>query len=110
MTTINQNLGKYLREKTANKGMKYKNPIQVSILNPNSRKHAIFAHCFDCCGGNISGDNTGVKSEIRNCEITNCSLHKFRPYKNEKALKVSTLASALDSSSRNHEDIQNDIK
>jgi len=99
----NQNLGEYLHKKTANKGKKYKNPIQTHLLNSNSRKLAINAKCFDCCGGINSDNNKGIKSEIRNCEITNCSLYKFRPYKNEKALKVSTLASALDSSSRNHE-------
>ena len=90
MTAINQNLGKYLREKTANKGMKYKNPIQTHLLNPNSRKQAINAHCFDCCGGLNVDDNKGVKSEIKHCEIVNCSLWNFRPYKNNETANTLT--------------------
>ena len=86
--------------------MKYKNPIQTHLLNPNSRKLAINAHCFDCCGGINADDNKGVKSEIKHCAVIDCSLFRFRPYQNKKALiRIETPASALDLSLKqnNHE-------
>jgi len=103
MTANNQNLGKIFPRKSTNKGKKYKNPIHISLLNPNSRKLAINAKCFDCCGGINSDDNKGVKSEIKNCEITNCSLHNFRPYKNEKSTDRLASARALDSFTKTNE-------
>lgn len=104
MTANNQNLGKNFLRKSTNKGKKYMNPIQAHLLQPNSRKLAIHASCFECCGGINADDNKGVITEIKNCEITNCSLWNFRKYKNEKTLvRIETPASALDSSTKTNE-------
>jgi hypothetical protein len=90
MRIINQNFSLNLLEKAVNLGKKYKNPIESHLLTPNSRKLAINAKCFECCGGNNSDDNKGVKAEIRHCSIKECALYNFRPYKNKET--ANTLA------------------
>jgi hypothetical protein len=94
----NQFKGVNSHENPINTGKTYKTPIEHYLDNQNSRKHAIFAKCFDCCGGGLStDDNSGVRKEIKFCPVTKCSLWNFRPYKNKIARKVSTLARAIDS-------------
>lgn len=53
-------------------------PIEKSKANPGSMKLAIRAHCYDCVGR-----DTGYISDIRNCEIIECALHRFRPYQSK---------------------------
>ncbi len=48
-------------------------PIERAIQNPNSRKLAVWAKCWDC--------SCFQKTEIRLCPIVKCSLYNFRPYK-----------------------------
>lgn len=50
-----------------------RNPYEKHKDDPKSRVKAINAKCWDCVGGQ--------REEIRLCEITDCSLHAFRPYK-----------------------------
>lgn len=100
----NPNLSQKLRENPTNSGLKYKNPIQHHLDNPNSRKLAINAYCFQCCAGGFSTQqNQGVRKEIKLCPVTNCSLWIFRPYKSKEALIDSTPASASNSFHRNSE-------
>lgn len=47
-------------------------PDQKALANPQSMRLAINAKCWDCV--------CGQKNEIKLCEMTDCSLHKFRPY------------------------------
>ena len=84
--------------------------IEVALSKPNSRKYAIFAKCWDCCGGQPSKrNNKGVRAEIRNCEIYSCSLHQFRPYQTKKPAKVAKQITGLDLSfKQNHEENQNE--
>jgi hypothetical protein len=49
------------------------NPEEKAIANPNSMKCAIAAKCWDC--------SCGQREEIKTCEITDCSLYNFRPYR-----------------------------
>ncbi len=110
MIAINQNLSLNLLEKAVNLGRKYKNPIQSYKLKPNSRKLAINAKCFECCGGNNSDDNKGVKAEIKHCSITDCTLYNFRPYKNKKtANTLARVAVSNLSIKQNYEVTSNDF-
>jgi len=45
----------------------------------HTRLHAIHAHCYQCVG---AGTDSWWKTEIGNCQITECALWDFRPYKN----------------------------
>ena len=45
--------------------------------NPTSRTIAIYAMCYECCGGGYDG---GIRETIRECKV-DCPLHAFRPYK-----------------------------
>ena len=101
----NQNLATLKNRKSCSSKTTRLTHIQHALNNPNSRKHAMNAKCWDCCGGGLlQSESKGVRKEIALCTITDCSLWNFRPYKNEKARKVSTLARALDLSlQQNHE-------
>ncbi len=110
MIATNQNLNLNLLLFSVNLGKKHNNPIQSYELKPNSRKLAINAKCFNCCGGNNSDDNKGVKAEIRHCPITDCSLYSFRPYKNKKtANTLARVAVSNLSIQQTQEVIQNEI-
>ena len=50
-------------------------PIEKSRQNPNSLRFAINAKCFDCSGFE--------RSEVTNCEITDCFLYRHRPWQNK---------------------------
>jgi len=86
--------------KAAKSGLNRKTPIKVALKNPNSRKQAIFAHCWQCCGGQSEPTtfDKEVRREIRHCEITSCSLYHFRQYKNKKPAKTLASGAGLDSS------------
>ncbi len=61
---------------TSMKIKRFSNPLDRFKANP-TRKHAIHAHCYQCMG---SGADTWWKTEIGNCQITDCALWRFRPY------------------------------
>ena len=66
-------------------GIKNKPPEHNLIkrygLDTKSRKEAIHMMCFSCMGGDEKVmPEPGWKWHIRDCEIENCPLHKFRPY------------------------------
>jgi len=48
-------------------------PIEKAKRNPQSLRAAINAKCWDCA--------YGQRSEIQNCNCTNCPLWNVRPYK-----------------------------
>lgn len=99
----NQSLSQYKGRHDPTIKTKRQTHTQHALSNTTSLRKAVNAKCWDCCGGGLTfKESGGVRKEIAQCTTTDCSLHHFRPYKNEKALKVSTLASALDSSSRNN--------
>lgn len=54
-------------------------PLEKAKRNPNSRKLAINAKCYECQGCNA---DPAVKWRIGNCEVEGCPLHPFRPYQN----------------------------
>ncbi len=84
--------------KATKSGLKRKTPIKVALKNPNSRKQAIFAYCWQCCGGQPEPTkfDKEIRREIRHCEITSCSLHHFRQYKNKKPVALAS-GTGLDS-------------
>ncbi|MEZ5470662.1 MAG: hypothetical protein R3E90_02705 [Marinicella sp.] len=104
--TNNQNLGSFSTHKATKNKIKRLTPIKVATRHPNSRKHAIFAKCWNCCGGqyeNTSFDSE-VKKSIKHCAVTNCALHPFRKFKTK--IPVQTLASGTGidlSLQQNHE-------
>ncbi len=53
-------------------------PIEKAAENIKSLRLAINAKCFDCMGCGFDGHPA---NEIRNCEISDCSLWPVRPYK-----------------------------
>jgi hypothetical protein len=52
-------------------------PLERARRNPQSRALAIAAKCWDCMGGDA---DPGIRARIRQCPITRCPLHAFRPY------------------------------
>ncbi len=58
--------------------MQKKDLIAKAKTNPNSRKQAIEAKCWDCMG---AGADPGTRWQIGNCLCTDCPLYPFRPYK-----------------------------
>jgi len=78
---------------------------QHALNNPKSRKNAMNAKCWDCCGGGLTeAESKGVRKEIALCTITDCSLHNFRPYKNkETANTLARVAVSNLSLQQNHE-------
>ena len=48
-------------------------PIEKAKRNPTSLRAAINGKCYDCVAG--------YKNEIRNCQMTDCTLHPVRPYR-----------------------------
>ena len=67
------------RHRRAEKGLPaYRTWDEKIRENPNSRKIAIGAKCWDCVAGDYH--KHGI-AEIRKCPITECALYKFRPYK-----------------------------
>ena len=56
-----------------NSGQKLMNPTERALAHPKSRAKAIAAKCYDCCGNQ--------REEVRLCEMTDCPLYAFRPYK-----------------------------
>ncbi|WP_223789629.1 hypothetical protein [Marinicella meishanensis] len=95
--------------KAAKLGLKRKTPIKVALQNPNSRKHAIFAHCWHCCGGvlEVTKHDSEIRREIRECGIESCSLHKFRQYKSKKPEALAS-GSGLDSSVKQISEVRHD--
>lgn len=73
--------------------LKRPTPIKVAMRHPNSRKHAIFARCWDCCGGQVGNTrfDSEVRKSIKQCSVSDCALYPFRQYKTKKP--VTTLAS-----------------
>ncbi len=59
-------------------------PIEKAVENPKSLRLAINAKCFDCMGCGFDGHPA---NEIRNCEISDCSLWPHRPYRKKKRNK-----------------------
>jgi hypothetical protein len=49
-------------------------PIEKAKQNPRSLRFAINAKCFDCSGFE--------KPEVTNCEMSDCFLHRHRPWQN----------------------------
>lgn len=47
-------------------------PIEKAKRNPQSRRYAINAKCWDC--------SCGQRAEIRDCAVKACPLYNFRPY------------------------------
>ena len=58
------------------KGIKPPNPIERAKQNPNSRKLALIAFCYQCMGM-----ESGWRNEVRNCPSKNCPLFGLRPFK-----------------------------
>jgi len=54
-------------------------PIEKAEKNPKSLRFAINARCFDCSGFE--------KSEVTNCEMTDCPLHRHRPWKKKASAR-----------------------
>jgi len=52
-------------------------PIEKAKRNPNSRKLAVDAKCYECQGFNA---DPAVKWRIGNCQMDDCPLHNVRPY------------------------------
>ena len=46
------------------------NPKERAALEPQSRKYAIKAYCWECSGNNLS--------EVTRCEYSGCPLYNFR--------------------------------
>lgn len=62
---------------------------QHALGNKSSLRKAVNAKCWDCCGGGLTfKESKGVRVEIKNCQVTDCSLFNFRPYKNNKHKKT----------------------
>ncbi len=62
---------------------------QHALGNKSSLRKAVNAKCWDCCGEGLTfPESKGVRVEIKNCQITNCSLYNFRPYKNNNNKKT----------------------
>ncbi len=82
----NQNLYPVSPLKASKLKIKRPTPIKVATRYPNSRKHAIFAKCWDCCGGQYENTpfDSEVKKSIKYCSMTSCLLHPFRNYKTKK--------------------------
>jgi hypothetical protein len=51
-------------------------PLERARLKPKSRALAMKAKCWDCMGGYADGRY--------DCEITDCGLYEFMPYKGKK--------------------------
>jgi len=60
-----------------NTGRTMDDPIERYAKNPKSRKLAIYAKCWDCCG---AGTDSGTKATIGDCPVVRCALHPFRPF------------------------------
>ena len=71
-----------LRKAKIEKGVKAEqNPvIRWNNSDKKSRALAITANCAECMGCSATHWEPGFKEEIRNCTITNCTFHGFRPY------------------------------
>lgn len=89
----NQNSGSNKPHKATKLKLKRPTPVTVAKRHPNSRKHAIFAHCWDCCGGQAEATrfDSEVRKSIKQCSVIDCALYQFRQYKTKKP--VTTLAS-----------------
>ena len=53
------------------------NPIEKARCNPQSLRYAINGKCFDCVG---AGNDPNPRGAIRECAISDCTLHPVRPY------------------------------
>jgi len=53
-------------------------PIERARRNPTSRALAIRAYCYTCNGENA---DPHWRWRIGNCEIPDCPLYRFRPYR-----------------------------
>ena len=53
------------------------NPIEKARRNPQSLRYAINGKCFDCVG---AGNDPNPRGAIRECAISDCTLHPVRPY------------------------------
>lgn len=61
-----------------------KNLIKRYGLDTNSRKEAIHMTCFYCQGGDKDNmPDLGRQKEIKLCGVTECPLHKWRPYQKQ---------------------------
>ncbi len=69
-TTINNPVEKYFNVKKTEGIVK-------------SRSLAIKAKCADCCGCGVDYIEVGFRDIIRECNITSCPLHDFRPYQSK---------------------------
>jgi hypothetical protein len=56
-------------------------PLERARRNPQSRALAVAAKCWDCQGGDA---DPGIRARIRECPITRCPLHAFRPYQRDE--------------------------
>ena len=52
-------------------------PIEKARRNPKSLRLAINGKCWDCVG---AGADPNPRGAIRECAITDCTLHPVRPY------------------------------
>ena len=105
----NQFKGGNSHKNPINTGKTSKTPIEHYLDNQNSRKHAIFAKCWDCCGGGLStDDNSGVRNGIKLCPVTKCSLWNFRPYKTKEPVTLAKVPTGSDSFTETSEVINND--
>ena len=52
--------------------------LEQAKKNPDSRKYAIKAKCYDCVGRDV---DTGWVSRVRYCVCVDCPLHHVRPFK-----------------------------
>ena len=53
------------------------NPIDKARRFPSSRRLAINGKCYDCVG---AGNDPNPRGAIRDCAISDCTLHPVRPY------------------------------
>jgi hypothetical protein len=59
----------------------YINAIDKLAKTKPTRALAIKAHCQACTGCTATHNEAGSNTEIKNCTVTSCPLHFFRPYK-----------------------------
>lgn len=55
-------------------------PIEKSRANPTSLRLAINGKCWDCVG---AGSDPNPRATIRECAITECTLHPVRPFQSK---------------------------
>lgn len=54
-------------------------PVERAKRNPGSKRDAIDAMCWQCCGCGVDGDKE-TRDRILECSVTVCALHPHRPY------------------------------